>query len=82
MAMESGADAQQGAETAVSENENQQLTQAQIATLGQVLQTVRQMNSGHHHFKILKHEELKHSVKILTLETEHLSLTLCVLLDR
>ncbi|CAM4603382.1 unnamed protein product [Leuciscus chuanchicus] len=40
MTMESGADAQQGAETAVSENENQQLTQAQIATLGQVLQTV------------------------------------------
>ncbi|CAM4603390.1 unnamed protein product [Leuciscus chuanchicus] len=36
MTMESGADAQQGAETAVSENENQQLTQAQIATLGQV----------------------------------------------
>ncbi|XP_056098045.1 cyclic AMP-responsive element-binding protein 1b isoform X2 [Rhinichthys klamathensis goyatoka] len=42
MTMESGADAQQGAETAVSENENQQLTQAQIATLGQVT-----MAAGH-----------------------------------
>lgn len=53
MTMESGADAQQGADTAVSENENQQLTQAQIATLAQVrtqlivYYTVRQMNSGH-----------------------------------
>ncbi|KAG1946052.1 cyclic AMP-responsive element-binding protein 1b isoform X1 [Pimephales promelas] len=46
MTMESGADTQQGAETAVSENENQQLTQAQIATLGQVLQTVT-MAAGH-----------------------------------
>ncbi|KAG1946054.1 cyclic AMP-responsive element-binding protein 1b isoform X2 [Pimephales promelas] len=42
MTMESGADTQQGAETAVSENENQQLTQAQIATLGQVT-----MAAGH-----------------------------------
>lgn len=52
MTMESGADAQQGADTAVSENENQQLTQAQIATLAQVriqsivYYTVHQMNLG------------------------------------
>ncbi|ROL55060.1 Cyclic AMP-responsive element-binding protein 1 [Anabarilius grahami] len=42
MTMESGADAQQGADTAVSENESQQLTQAQIATLAQVT-----MAAGH-----------------------------------
>lgn len=36
MTMESGTDAQQGADTAVSEMESQQLTQAQIATLAQV----------------------------------------------
>uniref|UniRef100_A0A8C2A3R5 cAMP responsive element binding protein 1b n=1 Tax=Cyprinus carpio TaxID=7962 RepID=A0A8C2A3R5_CYPCA len=42
MTMESGADAQQGADTAVSETENQQITQAQIATLAQVT-----MAAGH-----------------------------------
>ncbi|XP_016089232.1 cyclic AMP-responsive element-binding protein 1-like [Sinocyclocheilus grahami] len=42
MIMESGADAQQGADTAVSETENQQITQAQIATLAQVT-----MAAGH-----------------------------------
>lgn len=36
MTMESGTDAQQGADTAVSENETQQITQAQLATLAQV----------------------------------------------
>lgn len=52
MTMESGADAQQGADTAVSETENQQITHAQIATLAQVgtqsivYYTARQMNSG------------------------------------
>lgn len=52
MTMESGADAQQGADTAVSETENQLITQAQIATLAQVgtqsivYCTARQMNSG------------------------------------
>ncbi len=51
MTMESGADGQQGADTAVSETENQLLTQAQIATLAQVgtqsivYCTARQMNS-------------------------------------
>lgn len=40
--MESGADAQQGADTAVSETESQQITQAQIATLAQVT-----MAAGH-----------------------------------
>uniref|UniRef100_A0A672K6P5 Cyclic AMP-responsive element-binding protein 1 n=1 Tax=Sinocyclocheilus grahami TaxID=75366 RepID=A0A672K6P5_SINGR len=42
MTMESGADAQQGADTAVSETENQQITQAQFATLAQVT-----MAAGH-----------------------------------
>uniref|UniRef100_A0A8C1PRL6 cAMP responsive element binding protein 1b n=1 Tax=Cyprinus carpio TaxID=7962 RepID=A0A8C1PRL6_CYPCA len=42
MTMESGADAQQGADTAVSETENQHITQAQIATLAQVT-----MAAGH-----------------------------------
>ncbi|KAI2660665.1 Cyclic AMP-responsive element-binding protein 1 [Labeo rohita] len=42
MTMESGADAQQGADTAVSETESQQITQAQIATLAQVT-----MAAGH-----------------------------------
>uniref|UniRef100_A0A9J7X413 cAMP responsive element binding protein 1b n=2 Tax=Cyprinus carpio TaxID=7962 RepID=A0A9J7X413_CYPCA len=42
MTMESGADAQQGADTAVSETENQQITQAQLATLAQVT-----MAAGH-----------------------------------
>uniref|UniRef100_A0A8B9KZU7 cAMP responsive element binding protein 1b n=1 Tax=Astyanax mexicanus TaxID=7994 RepID=A0A8B9KZU7_ASTMX len=36
MTMESGAEAQQGADTAVAETETQQITQAQIATLAQV----------------------------------------------
>lgn len=36
MTMEAGAEAQQGAETAVAETETQQITQAQIATLTQV----------------------------------------------
>ncbi|KAI7808806.1 cyclic AMP-responsive element-binding protein 1b [Triplophysa rosa] len=36
MTMESGTDAQQGADTAVSETESQQITQAQLATLAQV----------------------------------------------
>ncbi|KAI4890667.1 hypothetical protein NFI96_019931 [Prochilodus magdalenae] len=36
MTMESGAEAQQGADTAVAETESQQITQAQIATLTQV----------------------------------------------
>ncbi|KAM9344382.1 cyclic AMP-responsive element-binding protein 1b [Pholidichthys leucotaenia] len=36
MKMESAAEAQQGAETAVTETESQQITQAQIATLAQV----------------------------------------------
>lgn len=34
--MESGADTQQGGDTAVSETESQQIAQAQIATLAQV----------------------------------------------
>ncbi|XP_051566683.1 cyclic AMP-responsive element-binding protein 1-like isoform X2 [Myxocyprinus asiaticus] len=42
MTMESGADAQQGADTAVSETESHQITQAQIATLAQVT-----MSAGH-----------------------------------
>lgn len=36
MTMEVGAEAQQGADTAVAETEAQQITQAQIATLTQV----------------------------------------------
>lgn len=36
MTMEAGAEAQQGADTAVAETEAQQITQAQIATLTQV----------------------------------------------
>uniref|UniRef100_A0A3Q3MV66 cAMP responsive element binding protein 1b n=1 Tax=Mastacembelus armatus TaxID=205130 RepID=A0A3Q3MV66_9TELE len=42
MKMESAAEAQQGAETAVTETENQQITPAQIATLAQV-----SMTTGH-----------------------------------
>lgn len=42
MKMESAAEAQQGAETAVTETESQQITQAQIATLAQV-----SMATGH-----------------------------------
>ncbi|XP_030642036.1 cyclic AMP-responsive element-binding protein 1b [Chanos chanos] len=42
MTMESGAEAQQGADTAVSESESQQIAQAQIATLTQVT-----MPAGH-----------------------------------
>lgn len=42
MTMESGAEAQQGADTAVAEIESQQITQAQIATLAQVT-----MSAGH-----------------------------------
>ncbi|XP_074551017.1 cyclic AMP-responsive element-binding protein 1b [Halichoeres trimaculatus] len=42
MKMESAAEAQQGAETAVTETENQQITSAQIATLAQV-----SMATGH-----------------------------------
>ncbi|KAG7220348.1 hypothetical protein INR49_010184 [Caranx melampygus] len=42
MKMESAAEAQQGAETAITETENQQITPAQIATLAQV-----SMTTGH-----------------------------------
>ncbi|XP_073711290.1 cyclic AMP-responsive element-binding protein 1b [Misgurnus anguillicaudatus] len=42
MTMESGADAQQGGDTAVSDTESQQITQAQLATLAQVT-----MAAGH-----------------------------------
>ncbi|XP_065107719.1 cyclic AMP-responsive element-binding protein 1b [Paramisgurnus dabryanus] len=42
MTMESGADAQQGGDAAVSENDSQQITQAQLATLAQVT-----MAAGH-----------------------------------
>lgn len=41
MKMESAAEAQQGAETAVTETENQQITPAQIATLAQVTDDVK-----------------------------------------
>lgn len=43
MKMDSAVEAQQGAETAVTETENQQITSAQIATLAQV--TLRRLFS-------------------------------------
>uniref|UniRef100_UPI003AB0C56A cyclic AMP-responsive element-binding protein 1b isoform X3 n=1 Tax=Centroberyx gerrardi TaxID=166262 RepID=UPI003AB0C56A len=48
MRMESAAEAQQGAETAVTETETQQITPAQIATLAQMIspQTARSFTSG------------------------------------
>ncbi|KPP59123.1 cyclic AMP-responsive element-binding protein 1-like [Scleropages formosus] len=46
MTMESGADAQQGADAAVSETESQQIAQAQIATLTQVSMAAGHVNSS------------------------------------
>lgn len=43
MTMEVGAEAQQGADTAVAETEAQQITQAQIATLTQVTMSTRSL---------------------------------------
>ncbi|MFT7815789.1 cyclic AMP-responsive element-binding protein 1 isoform X1 [Arapaima gigas] len=46
MTMESGADAQQAGDTAVTETESQQITQAQIATLTQVSMAAGHVNSS------------------------------------
>lgn len=50
MTMEAGAEAQQGADTAVAETEAQQITQAQIATLTQVTTSSASLliNQCHH----------------------------------
>ncbi len=44
--MESAVEAQQGVETAVTETENQQITQAQIATLAQVTDEVNTITTA------------------------------------